>query len=244
MGTKCCGVRRCFLFSHHWIHSYSLSWNLIIFNWFHINRSVYIFSSFSWNLLRTDVQMVALHRPFKCIFPQAVFFLQSFLERGRSKKVGPLLRCILHASESLPPVLCCWFSSSSLAHGAVSTGCALMWWVVSALSLCGWQDGLLALLDTTHLRVDQSFLAAAESSSLCPKAGVSYPLWPFNFFKQEKKEGEGNVKNSKLNSNQNQIIWFLIGQRTWIALSPKKTSKWLAWKDGQYHWEFILILSC
>lgn len=135
--------------------------------------------------------------PFKCIFPQAVFFLQSFLARGGLKKAGPLLRCILHASESLPPVLCCWFSSSFLACGAVSTGCALMWWVVSAQSLCGWQDRLLALLDTTHLRVDQSFPAAAESSSLCPKAGVSYPLlWPFNFFKQEKKEGEGKVKNS------------------------------------------------
>lgn len=186
--------------------------------------------------------------PFKCIFPQAVFFLQPFLERGRLKKVGPLLRCILHASESQQPVLCYWFSNSSLAHGAVSTGCVLTWRAVSAVSLFGWQDGLLALLDAAHVKVGQSFPAAAESSSLCPKAGVTYPLlWPFYFFKQglggERRRGECK-KLLKLNSNQNQIIWFLIGQRTWIAISLKKTSKWPTWKDGQYHWEFVLILSC
>lgn len=136
--------------------------------------------------------------PFKCIFPRAVFFLQPFLKRGRLRKVGPLLRYILHASKSQQPVLCYRFSNSSLAHGAVSTGCALMWWAVSAPSLCGWQDGLLALLDAAHVKVGQSFLAAEESSSLCPKAGVSYPLlWPFNFFKQGKKKkrrGRGECK--------------------------------------------------
>lgn len=78
--------------------------------------------------------------------------------------------------KSQQPVLCYRFSNSSLAWGCEYWVCIDVM-AVSAPSLCGWQDGLLALLDAHPCeRVGQSFPAAAESSSLCPKAGVSYLL--------------------------------------------------------------------